>query len=196
MTRGLFTKPPLRLSGRRRFRRSWIWASWAGVPMVPTVPVTIFMTATMTATLDTNILVYAADVRDTAKRDASARMLTALTQLGGRIGVQAVSEFHAALRKKLKRPVWEASQAARNILVSFPTFAYVEADVARALTEAATGRFSYWDALLLSAAERHGIRHFITEGMGDGMRLGAIEVVAAFNDGQVSPRAAAVLGIK
>lgn len=163
--------------------------------MARTAPATTCMFVTMTATLDSNILVYAADVRDIAKRDASVRMLSALERLGGSIGLQAVGEYHAVLRKKLKRPVWEAAQAARNVLVSFRTFAYAEPDVSRAVTEAATGRFSYWDALLLSAAERHGLRYLISEDMSDGQRLGHIEVVAAFKDGHVSPRAAAVLGM-
>jgi predicted nucleic acid-binding protein len=99
------------------------------------------------------------------------------------------------LSRKLKYPTSFALQSARNILASFGTFGYDASDVSRAVTESATGRFSFWDALLLSAAERHGIRFLVSGDMADGMRLGRIEVVQAFTDGQISPRAAKALGM-
>jgi predicted nucleic acid-binding protein len=154
------------------------------------------MIATMTATLDSNIFVYAADNRDGRKQVSASNLMRGLRDYGGPVGLQVIGEFQSAMSRKLKFPNSFALNAARNILVNYRTFAYAEADVSRAITEAATGRFSYWDALLLSAAERNGVRFLISEDMADGMRLGQIEVVSALAGRQVAPRAADVLGMK
>jgi predicted nucleic acid-binding protein len=107
-----------------------------------------------------------------------------------------LGEFYVTAVRKLKRAPWEAAQAARNLLGSFDTFTASRAALERALAEAAAGRFSYWDALLLASANEAGCRFCFSEDMADGVRLGGVEVVAPFGDGGLGARAMKVLAMR
>jgi predicted nucleic acid-binding protein len=95
--------------------------------------------------------------------------------------------------RSLRRPPWQAAQAARNLLTSFPVISATRRSAERGLAEAASGRLSFWDANLLSAAEEGGCTFIISDDMSDGLRLGALEVVHPFAGGSLSDRARAVL---
>jgi predicted nucleic acid-binding protein len=141
-------------------------------------------------TADTNVFIYNIDVYDPAKHRTAAVIIDALSAQRAPIGLQVAGEVCNALRRRLRRPPWEAAQAARNLLAAGPSFGTTRFSIQRALAEAATGRFSFWDANLLSAAEEAGCTHMISEDMGDGARLGRIEVVHPFaKDGALSERA-------
>jgi predicted nucleic acid-binding protein len=131
-------------------------------------------------TADTNVFVYSIDVYHPAKHRSAAELVDALAAQGAPLGLQVVGEFYAAVAGRLRRPPWETAQAARNLMRSFRAFGATQRSTERALAEAATGRFSFWDANLLSAAEEAGCTHMITEDMGDGVRLGRLEVVHPF----------------
>jgi predicted nucleic acid-binding protein len=146
-------------------------------------------------TADTNIFVYNIDVDDPAKHRASAEIVDALVARGAPIALQVAGEFYSVMTRALRRPPWQAAQAARNLLASFPVISASQRSTERALAEAASGRFSFWDANLLSAAEDGGCTYIISEDMHDGAKLGRIEVVKAFDAGGVSGRAREVLGL-
>lgn len=146
-------------------------------------------------TLDTNILIYSVDDRDVTKQRVSRLIVASVASGSGRIGFQVCGEFYAAATRRLKRSPWDAAQTARNFATAFDLFAPTFSSLERALGEAATGRFSFWDANLLAAAEAAGCTHMISEDMADGARLGRIEVVAAFGPSGVSDRARALLHI-
>lgn len=144
-------------------------------------------------TADTNIFIYNVDIADPAKHRASAEIVDALAARRAPIALQVAGEFYAALTRQLRRPSWQAAQAARNLLSSFRIIAATQRSTERALAEAATGRFSFWDANLLSAAETGGCTYIISEDMADGLRLGNLEVVHPFAGGDISDRARALL---
>ena len=144
-------------------------------------------------TADTNIFVYNVDVDDPAKHRVSAEILDALATRSAPIALQVAGEFYSALTRQLRRPPWESAQAARNLLASFRVIAATQRSTERALAEAATGRLSFWDANLLSAAEAGGCTYMISEDMSDGQRLGKLEVVHPFAGGALSDRARALL---
>lgn len=149
----------------------------------------------MIATLDSNILVYTVDERDPEKQVAAQAMTQALRTAGGPLGLQVCGEFYRASTRRLLRAPWEAAQVARNLMIAFPLFTTTMRSMERALAEAASGRFSFWDANLLCAAEAAGCTFMISEDMKDGSRLGGVEVVGAFDDGEISERARAILGL-
>jgi predicted nucleic acid-binding protein len=145
-------------------------------------------------TADTNIFIYNIDTNNPAKHRTSAEIVDALVARRAPIGLQVAGEFYSALTRRLRRPPWEAAQSVRNLIASGPSFHVTRYSIERALAEAATGRFSFWDANLLSAAEQAGCTHMISEDMADGARLGRIEVVHAFaHGGGMSDRARALL---
>lgn len=144
-------------------------------------------------TIDTNVFVYALDSSDPLKQQIAMDVIEACRSKDCVIGLQVLGELYAAVTRQLRRAPWEAAQAVRNIMVQFPHFTATAASVDRALSEAAAGRYSYWDALLLSAAHEAGRRTLFSEDMHDGAVLGAVEVVNPFGSAGLASRAAALL---
>jgi predicted nucleic acid-binding protein len=147
-------------------------------------------------TADTNLFVYNVDPRDPIKYDIACSLVDALRAIAAPVAFQVVGEFYSALTRKLRRSTWEAAQAARNLTVSFPMFGTSGECIERALAEASAGRFSYWDALLLTSADLAGCTVLLSEDMADGARLGGIEVVQPFGPGGLSDRAQAALSTR
>jgi predicted nucleic acid-binding protein len=141
------------------------------------------------ATVDTNLFVYVLDSRDAAKQDAARQLIDELRGHDCAVSLQTVGELYSALIRRFKRAPWEAAQASRNVLAAFPTFGATRTAVERALAEAMAGRFSYWDALQLSAANEAGCRICFSEDMEDGAMLGNVEVVHPFGSKGLSDRA-------
>ena len=149
----------------------------------------------MIVTADTNLFVYAVDLRDAKKHEAAGLLISRLADIGAPIGLQVVGEFYHAIVRRLAFAPWQAAQAARNLLVAHASFKPNRQSTERALAEAAAGRFSYWDAALLSAAEQAGCTHILSEDMHDGARLGRLEIVNPFGPGGTSDRACALLSL-
>jgi predicted nucleic acid-binding protein len=137
---------------------------------------------------DTNLFVYLWDLRDPTKNETAKAVVEAMSGRRSIIGLQVVGEFQNALRRRLRLPVRVAAQSARNMLTEFPTFAYDEASVETALGEASAGRLSYWDALLLAAADRAGVETMLSEDMSDGLTFGGLQVVNPFGPDGPSER--------
>lgn len=149
----------------------------------------------MTVTMDTNVLIYTVDERDRVKQEVARDVFRILAAKAAPIALQVIGEFQNALVKRLRRPPAIAAAAAHQLLATFKTFAYDLAAVQHATSSFATGRFSYWDGLLLISAERAGLRVLLSEDMQDGVRLGAIEVINPFSSVGLSPRARASLAL-
>lgn len=115
--------------------------------------------------VDTNILIYTHDQRDTVKQNKATNLIASLTD--GVLLWQVACEYVAASRKlaafglneeqafaDLERlrnvwkpllPTWEVLKKAENLL--------------------ATGNFSFWDALIIAACMENGITKFYSEDM-------------------------------
>lgn len=143
--------------------------------------------------LDTNIFVYSVDSASAVKQALARKIAQEARAKGACIGLQVCGEFYAVASRKMGRSSWEAAQAARNLMQAFSTFEANRASLESALSEAAAGRFSYWDALLLASAEQAGCTYMISEDMADGSRLGSIQVVHPFAGQSLSRRTEAVL---
>ncbi|HWA21493.1 MAG TPA: PIN domain-containing protein [Caulobacterales bacterium] len=147
----------------------------------------------MTISIDTNIFVYLADGRDPKKQSIARDIVARAPSVGARVALQVVGEINSALCKRLRRTPWEAAQVARNVMTAFETFAYDERCVSQALAEAAAGRWSYWDAVLVFAAGQAGCTALLTEDMQHGGRLGAVEIVNPFGPNGLTDRARELL---
>jgi len=110
--------------------------------------------------------------------------------------LQAVSEFYAVVtRKGIVQPPDAAAQAA-DWLDLFPCAAASEAAVRTALADAAVGRASYWDALLVATAGEAGCRVILTEDLADGADLGGIRIRNPFSpSGGLAEQARGLLGL-
>lgn len=148
---------------------------------------------TVRTTIDTNVFVYMLDAADPRKQSAAVELVEGLRRGACFISLQTCGELYAALTRRLRRAPWEAAQASRNLLAAFPAFGASRTAVERALAEAMSGRFSYWDALLLASAHEADCRVCFSEDMSDGVRLGAVEVISPFGPDGLSPRARSFL---
>jgi predicted nucleic acid-binding protein len=144
---------------------------------------------------DTNVFVYASDPRDPVKRAAADNIVEGLGRADCAIGLQVISELQNALRRRVRTPSQVAFEAARDLLSRFQSFAYDERAVELALGEATRGRLSYWDALLLAAADAAGVTVMLSEDMGDGLIFGGLEVINPFSASGTSERVRELLAL-
>lgn len=144
--------------------------------------------------LDANVLVYAADSRAGVK-SARAKEIIRLAARGGRcaLSMQTIGEFfHAATRRGLVDRRAAAERAADYMTV-FRIADPAANDARAALAEAAAGRFSYWDALLLATLGRAGCTLLLSEDMHDGASLAGVTVRNPFAGDGLPADVAAVL---
>ena len=142
---------------------------------------------------DTNIFVYAADTRDALKQEIAQAIVPRLRSRGARIALQVIGEFQNIALRKLKIPQSMAAERASFLLDGFATFPASRSAARAALAEMASGRLSYWDALMLASAAEAGCTAMLSEDMQDGARIFGLEIVNPFGEAGVSARAAKLL---
>lgn len=146
-------------------------------------------------TVDTNVLVYSFDDRYPGRQAAARAVMSALRDRTAPIGLQVIGESYRVLTGKLRLPRPDVAAMLVGLARTWPVFANDVVTTCRALEEAAAGRLSFWDASLITAAEAAGCTHLFSEDMGDGFRLGRLEVVNPFSGEDLSPRARALLDL-
>ena len=138
----------------------------------------------MTANIfvDSNILVYAHDADAGAKRKIAAAQIEALWQQRlGRMSVQVLQEFYVTVTHKLGKPLPKSS--AREIVrdyaqwVATPT---TPQTVIRASEIGEVWKLSFWDSLILAAAEEQDCSRVLTEDLNPGQAVAGIQIVNPF----------------
>lgn len=129
--------------------------------------------------VDTNILIYAHD-RDAGLRWQRATQALDLlwTTRTGRMSVQVLQEFFAVATRKLKAAVEVAT--AREVIRTYSPWVTVPTDVdtvLRASEIAEVAQISFWDGMIVAAAERCGAATLYTEDLNDGQIIAGIRVV-------------------
>jgi predicted nucleic acid-binding protein len=147
----------------------------------------------MTGTLfvDTNVFVYSRDAREPQKRLSARRWLEYLwrEQLG-RTSVQVLSEYYNAMTRKMSPAVarekaWESVDA---------LFVWNPQPVDHQLLDrgrAIEGRYqlSWWDSLIVAAAQLQSCAVLLTEDLQDGCAYGTVTVLNPFKMGVSEARA-------
>ena len=128
--------------------------------------------------LDTNILVYAHDKENPDKRARSQAILFECLRNGtGVISAQVLSEFFVTMTQKVEQPI--SADRAKKEIVLLSTMATVDIDatlVVEAVNIKERWQLSYWDSLILAAAERAGCGTVYSEDMSDGQHYGSLVV--------------------
>jgi predicted nucleic acid-binding protein len=148
-----------------------------------------FMTATLF--VDTNVLVYSRDAREPAKMSRARQWLEYLwrEQLG-RTSVQVLTEYYNVMTRKMRPAVTQ--QKAWDSVDAF--FVWSPQPVDRALLErgrAVEERYelSWWDSLVVAAAQLQACSVLLTEDLQDGCTYGTVTVLNPFNTGVAEARA-------
>jgi predicted nucleic acid-binding protein len=145
-------------------------------------------------TLDANVLVYTVDRRAGARRAIVLEILDRAATRDCWLMLQAISEFYAAATRKGLLERRKAAELASAWLTVFPTATASPDGVRAALADAASGRMSYYDGLIVATAAEAGCGAILSEDMADGARFGGVEIVNPFAGDALSARAAALLG--
>jgi predicted nucleic acid-binding protein len=107
---------------------------------------------------DTNVVVYAYDIAAGAKRERARQLLERLWIEGvGALSIQVLQELFVTLTRKIARPV--DVPTARSIIADMATWRVArpnEADVLSAIDATSRWRISFWDAMILTAAQSVG----------------------------------------
>ncbi len=134
--------------------------------------------------VDTNVLVYCFDSAEPEKqRQAELWLRTLWTAGSARISIQVLHELYATLTRKLKRPMDppEARTVVRGL------FAWKPIPIDSKTIEGAwflQDRYSlsWWDGLIVSAAQLTGCRTLLTEDLSHGQDLDGVRVKNPFKE--------------
>ena len=134
------------------------------------------------AFVDTNILVYSRDKSEEAKQAIALDWLSVLwQQRSGRISSQTLNEFYVTVTQRLKpglsRP--EAQADIRSLLLWNP-IAVDSTVIENAWLIQERYSFSWWDSLILSAAQIQDCRYVLSEDMQHGQQIGNMTIINPF----------------
>jgi predicted nucleic acid-binding protein len=131
------------------------------------------------AFVDSNILIYAHD------RDAGARQAKAAAKLKdlwqtrtGCLSTQVLQEFYVTVTRKISTPVPAA--VAREIVRNYAGWVrspLTAATLIRASEIGEAWRLSFWDAMIVAAAEQDGAAELLTEDLSHGQLIAGIRIV-------------------
>lgn len=117
---------------------------------------------------DTNVLLYL--LASDAKADKAEKLLAA----GGVVSVQVLNEFTSAAVRKLKMN-WPDIRDILTTIRSICEVVPLTVEVHEAgLVIAERYQLSFYDSLILAAAELHGCREVYSEDMNDGQKIGRV----------------------
>ena len=127
--------------------------------------------------IDTNILIYSLDQFDTKKQKKCRKLLGNFTSdLRGVISTQVLQEFYAAATNKLGAE----ALVVKDILHSFERFETIIITpemIKDAIDCSIINKLSFWDALIIAAAESAGCEKLWTEDLNDGQVIRGVRVV-------------------
>lgn len=133
--------------------------------------------------VDTNVLVYSRDLSEPLKQKQAMTWMTHLwNEKNGRLSFQVLNEFYITVTQKLQ-PGMDPHRAREDVRLLL-TWRPVSVEVR--VVEGAWRildhyQLSYWDALIVSAAQLIDCRYLLTEDLQENQKIGNVEVINPFN---------------
>jgi predicted nucleic acid-binding protein len=132
--------------------------------------------------VDTNVLIYAHDRKAGRKGARALEVIRELwNQQNGVLSTQVLQELYIGLRCKVSDPL--SAQEAEQVLFDYfawEIFTNNRESVIRAAQLETRYKISFWDALILQAAEGSGCTLVCSEGLNSGQLYGAVRVLNPF----------------
>lgn len=129
--------------------------------------------------VDTNILMYAHDASAGVKHDRAKAVIAELwSTRSGVVSTQILQELCVSMRRKAARPV--DLKTAREIVTDYLAWdvhVNTGGSILEALELEERYRISFWDALVIQAAQASGAAVLYSEDLSDGQMYGAVRVV-------------------
>lgn len=134
--------------------------------------------------VDSNVLVYGYDPRDTDKQLRAQAVLEALNAHKlGVLSVQCLTEFYQAVRWRLPDPLTpeDALGQVERLAQAFPVLNLTPSIVLAACRASGERQLSIWDALIWAAAKLNDVRSILTEDAPQGRLLEGIRYFNPFD---------------
>ena len=135
--------------------------------------------------VDTNILLYAHDSGTGIKHERARDLMDRLWSLRqGVLSTQVLQEFAISLRRKISPPL--STRETREWITQYMRWEVVvntSRSVLNALEIEERYQISFWDALIVQAAESAGAETLYTEDMQRGRKFGGLTIVNPFLQG-------------
>jgi predicted nucleic acid-binding protein len=129
--------------------------------------------------VDTNILMYAHDSAAGEKHNKAKALVEKLWQArSGVVSTQVLQELAVNLRKKVKKPL--DVKATRDVVSDYMAWQVVVNagdSILEALDLEARYKVSFWDALVIHAAQASGAEILYSEDLAEGQAYGDVRVV-------------------
>ncbi|HXB73348.1 MAG TPA: PIN domain-containing protein [Candidatus Acidoferrales bacterium] len=137
---------------------------------------------------DTNVLLYMYGGADPDKQRQAKELFHQCTGSGRMLlSTQVVQEVYAAGRRKLGMPLGQLRDIAAGLL-DLPLVTVRPSHILSAMQTEERYGISFWDALILAAAESGGAGVLYTEDLNDGQKYGTVLVTNPFRtEGQSQP---------
>ncbi|MGA8213768.1 MAG: PIN domain-containing protein [Candidatus Sulfotelmatobacter sp.] len=134
--------------------------------------------------VDTNVLIYAHDRSTGIKHERARQLIEGLWTSGqGVLSTQVLQELCVNLRRKVARPL--AVDEIRRLIYDYLSWEIVintpEA-VIQALESEVRYKISFWDALILQAAEQSGAVILYSEDLAAKQSYGTVQVINPLTD--------------
>jgi predicted nucleic acid-binding protein len=139
--------------------------------------------------IDTNVWVYTVDDAEPAKQARARQLLAPETGKDLVVSAQVLGEFYVTIRRKFAQTLPEPEAVALvERMRQLPVVPVDSALVASAVASSREWDLSYWDALILSAAEAAGCDIVLTEDLPHDRVYGSVRVENPFRDAGLSSR--------
>jgi len=132
--------------------------------------------------VDTNVLVYSRDASEPRKQNQAIVWMKHFWGTGnGRVSFQVLQEFYVTVTEKL-RPGLDPDQARSDVQA---LFAWRPIPIETRVIQGAWPnqdrfRLSWWDSLIVAAAQIGDCRYLLTEDLQDGQEFGNLRVINPF----------------
>lgn len=139
--------------------------------------------------VDTNVLVYRYDMAEPAKRARALNWVTSLWESRtGRLSYQVLQELYEVLTRKLRTavPASEAQHIVRNLATWNPVAPDL-ATLERAWLVQTRLSVSWWDALIIAAAQTCECQVLLTEDLQHGQAIGPLRIINPFETPELTP---------
>jgi predicted nucleic acid-binding protein len=133
--------------------------------------------------VDTNVWVYAVDRGEPVKQARAHRILEPAPTKDYVVSAQVLGEFHVTVRRRLAVALPEAdTEALMDRMRQLPVVAIGGDLVSAAIAGARAWQLSYWDALIIAAAESAACDIVLSEDLTHGRVHGSVRVENPFRD--------------
>ena len=132
--------------------------------------------------IDTNVLVYAYDAdADDKHLKAQEILRDCWENKSGTVSTQVLQEFYVTVTRKLSKSI--PIQKARDVIQTYrawPTYSSSIEDIIAASELEEQHQLSFWDAMIVIAAQMSKATILITEDLQDGRQIGSLKIINPF----------------